>query len=315
MRLQRTVVLCALALTASAAAPTPGGAYHFHAVKWPAGVVPYFNAAPDQAWAVSRAVRAWNGSGAHARFVAVPRDRAKMVIEEGADRVYCTEGRATVGDVPDAHVVIFPAHGITHACNRYWAVRVMTHELGHVLGLLHEDRTCAAMNATGSLRGGAECRGQLPWEWRCRLLERDDVAGVAAVYGGRPRAAVTPALCPLYSSIGRPTGFSASFDSTGTTMTLTFTRPPEPAIPSFVAPPEWKHNAAFAIGQPRRACPANDEVSAVPRYRWNVAVGKRQQLRLAAPAGRLCLAVWAIDSLGRPSSGPARIIVGPPSRP
>jgi hypothetical protein len=309
------VRLALLASLLACAAAAPGaGAYHFHAVTWPGGVVPYFNAAPDQAWAVSRAVRAWNESGARVRFVAVPRSRAKLVIQEEPDHVYCTEGRATVGDVAGAHVEIFPARGITHACNRYWAARVMTHELGHVLGLLHEDRVCAAMNASGTLRGGAECDQRAPWDWRCRLLERDDVQGAVAAYGGRARPVRTPAVCPLYPAIGRPTGFSASVDPGGGSMTLTFTRPADPAIPSFAAAPPWTHNAAFAITQPRRSCPADDAVADAYRYHWSVPPGGRQRLRVAAPSRRLCLAVWAIDPLGRPSAGPARIMVGPPPR-
>jgi Streptomyces extracellular neutral proteinase (M7) family len=130
----------------------------------PGGVVPYYNAAPDQAWAVAQAVRAWNQSGAHIRFVAVGRASAKMVIEEQSDKVYCSEAHATVGFGSDARMVIFPAHGITHDCNRYWAARVVAHELGHVLGLLHEDGGCATMNSLGSIRGGAACEPKLVWD-------------------------------------------------------------------------------------------------------------------------------------------------------
>ena len=88
-------------------------------------------------------------------------------------------------------------------------------------------------------------------------------------------------------------------------MTLTFTRPPEPAIPSFVAPPEWKHNAAFAIGQPRRACPANDEVSAV----HPLSLERRRREATAAPARRACRAPLPRglgDRLARPAELRAR---------
>ena len=250
-------MLCALALAVAASAATPVVAYNFHGVKWPDGVVPYFNAATDQSWAVATAVRAWNDSGAHVRFVAVPRSQAKLVIEDDSRKVYCSEGHASVGYARNARVVIFPAHGITHACNPYWAVRVVAHELGHVLGLVHEDRYCATMNSVGSMHGGAQCKPQVLWDWRCRLLEPDDVAGVAAVYGGQPRPPTEPELCPLYPAIGPPTGFSASDDSTGSVLTLTFTRPAEPSIPAFVAPPEWKHNASFAVSGPAPACTAD----------------------------------------------------------
>ena len=63
-----------------------------------------------------------NGSGAHVRFLPVPRAQAQLVITDPADKVYCSEGLATVGDVSGAEVVLFPA-------------RVATAALG-VLGLL-----------------------------------------------------------------------------------------------------------------------------------------------------------------------------------
>ena len=160
MRPGRIVMLCALALAVAASAAKPVVAYNFHGVKWPDGVVPYFNAATDQSWAVATAVRAWNESGAHVRFVAVPRSQAKLVIEDDSRKVYCSEGHASVGYARNARVVIFPAHGITHACNPYWAVRVVAHELGHVLGLVHENRYCATMNSVGSMHGGAQCKPQ-----------------------------------------------------------------------------------------------------------------------------------------------------------
>ncbi len=313
MRPGRIVVLCALALAVAAGAVTPVAAYDFNGVKWPGGVVPYFNAASDQGWAVATAVRAWNESGADVRFVAVPRSRAKLVIEDDSRKVYCSEGHASVGYARDARVVIFPAHGITHACNPYWAVRVVAHELGHVLGLVHEDRYCATMNSVGSMHGGAECKPQILWDWRCRLLEPDDVAGVAAVYGGHPRPPTEPELCPLYPAIGSPTGFTASDDATGNVLTLTFTRPAGPAIPAFVAPPEWKHNASFAVSGPAPACTANPDTPPQPFFRWNVAAGLRQHITFRAPSQRECLEIWAIDELGRPSV-PAKILVGPPGR-
>src|SRR5258706_8853945 len=98
----RSVSLCALGWALGLTAASPGTAYRFHAVAWPGGVVPYFNAAPDQAWAVTQAVQAWNTSGAHVRFVAVPRADAKMVIEEDTHKVYCAEAHASLGDVPNA---------------------------------------------------------------------------------------------------------------------------------------------------------------------------------------------------------------------
>jgi hypothetical protein len=308
--LRRLAVSCAVASTVAVAAPAASSAYHFHAVKWPGGVVPYFNAARDQAWAVDRAVRAWNRSGARVHFVAVPRAQAKMVIEEDPHAVYCREGHASVGYQSRAHVVIFPAHGITKACNRYWATQLVAHELGHVLGLVHENRYCAAMNSRGNFHGGSKCEPKLRWEWRCRLLEPDDVAGVAAAYGGRPRPPLTPPTCPIYSAIAPPAHVSASPNEAGDSLTLSFTRPAEPVIPSFVAARAWRHGWSFALAASREPCGLLD-VSAAVRSRWQVRAGEREEIQLRLPLHRTCFAVWAIDALGRPSDRPATITVAP----
>ena len=115
MRAWHKAVVAALVVLTSGAASTPGSAYDFHALKWPRGVVPYYNAALDQAWAVGQAVDAWNTSGAKIRFVAVPRAEAKLLIEEQTNKVYCAEGRASIGYYPrGAFVLIFPARGLTH---------------------------------------------------------------------------------------------------------------------------------------------------------------------------------------------------------
>ena len=64
----------------------PGSAFRKLGDPWPAGVVPYYNAAYDQAWAVNQAVNAWNTSGARVRFVPVSRGSAKLVIEHATVR-------------------------------------------------------------------------------------------------------------------------------------------------------------------------------------------------------------------------------------
>jgi hypothetical protein len=299
----------ALALTAGAALPSPTSAYRFHAVKWPAGIVRYYNAASDQSWAVTQAINAWNQSGAHIRFEAVPRAQAELVIHDPANKVYCSEGYASVGFVRSAHVVIFPAHGITHSCNRYWAARMMAHELGHVLGLVHEDRYCAAMNATGSMRGGSECEPKLPWMWRCRLLEPDDVAGVADVYGGRPRAVLANPLCPLYEAIAKPAHLGATYDAATGIVTLSFQRPEEAVIPSFVFPSPWKPRQAFAIAGPMTRCSAKEDGSVLPRWLWHVVPNHTETFTTRAVPGTHCYAVWAIDKLGRSSDNPAVVSI------
>jgi hypothetical protein len=286
-------------------------AYRFDGVPWPGGVVPYYNAAKDQSWAVDQAVSAWNRSGAKVRFVAVAPSDAKVVIRERTEphKVYCSEGLATVGDVRGANVLIFPAQGLTHACNPYWAARVMTHELGHVLGLKHEDRVCATMNAYGNMRGGSQCPTEL-WAWRCRLLETDDIAGVAAIYGGTPKPQRANPYCPLYTATHAPAHATKLLE--GAVIDLRFVRPAPPTIPSFVVPSPWPRKEGFVVSRPSPTChaAAAQLPPTHPWYFWDVKVGARQSFEVDPERSSGCYAVWALDRLGRPSAHAALISFG-----
>jgi hypothetical protein len=306
----RRSLLLALIAAAFGVSASAAPAYHTHGAAWPGGVVPYYNAAPDQAWAVAQAVAAWNRSGARVKFVAVPKAQAKLLISEPPASVYCTEGRASIGYYASgAFVHIFHGSGLTHACNRYWAARVMAHELGHVLGLEHEDRLCAAMNASGDLHGGAECEPKPLWDWRCRLLEQDDIAGAVAVYGGFIHVPSGSPLCPLYPAIRQPGLLKAHYDPATNQVSLSFTRPAEPSIPSFLIPVPWQTRDSFAVGSfpaasGRPCSPPSDSTSAL-HGRWQTRPGGTEQIATSLAAGETCFAVWSVDRLGRPSTRPS----------
>src|SRR5688572_19065697 len=63
---------------------------------WPGGEIRYFNAAPEYDWAVRQAVEAWNGSGAHVRFVPSSAQFAQLTIRS-KDVQKCGHGHATLG--------------------------------------------------------------------------------------------------------------------------------------------------------------------------------------------------------------------------
>ena len=87
-------LLAMLVFVLAPAAFVPGAAgYRVEGEAWPGGIVSYYNAAPDQAWAVAQAVRAWNTSGARVQFVSVPRQSAKLVIRSTESRRARAPGR------------------------------------------------------------------------------------------------------------------------------------------------------------------------------------------------------------------------------
>jgi hypothetical protein len=160
--------------------------------------ITYFNATSNK-WPVAQAVKAWNTSGVRVRFVPVPRRRAQVVITHspGPRSDSFVSGFASIG-------YVYPGGGYVTLSRlehprlpHFGMAGVATHELGHVLGLEHEDRRCATMNT--SL--WSACANDRP----CRLLERDDIRGAIKLYGGRGRMS-QPGFCPNPPSRIRSTG-------------------------------------------------------------------------------------------------------------
>jgi Astacin (Peptidase family M12A) len=287
----------------------PGSAFRKLGHPWPTGVIPFYNAAHDQSWAVNQAVNAWNTSGARVRFVPVSRESAKLVIEHATTRS-CTRAEATVGYRSRSVVKIWSSRLVSASCSPAWAAGAMAHELGHVLGLTHEDRGCAAMNSVGSERGPFRCNPVERWEWRCRLLEHDDIAGAVAIYGGRAR--VKPAVaCPIYAAIAPPRFESAVLEAGLVTVRLR--RPASPSIPiQLTASLNSEEAYAFAWG--RGSCPTRIDLRRSRRFVWPRSADGRVEIRQRAPAtaGRYCLSIWAVDSFVRPSDQPTTVAVAVP---
>src|SRR4051794_26001787 len=140
MRLALVALLVALAVAPSAAAWRTTGR------QWHTATIRYANIAPDYEQPLRQAVAAWNGSGANVRFVPVPRERAQLVVgasldagdkrEAGLARTYSVNRWIT-------SATVFIRSGTSQSA----AAQIFAHELGHVLGLDHEDRACATMNS------------------------------------------------------------------------------------------------------------------------------------------------------------------------
>ena len=301
--------LAALSLAVSGYALLGGGAaaYVGKGRTWPGGVIRYYNAAPDQAWAVQQAVTAWNRSGARIRFVAVPASQAQVRIEHFRG-VNCTvNAEATGGYTPQARVWIFRRDDTSLYCNSYEAAIAVAHELGHVLGLGHETRGCSLMNPAASFYGPSLCPKAEPWQWRCGLLTADDANGAVALYGGAAAPMTGRRDCDLYPGIHAPTNVEVTMTEAAHVYRVSFRRPPALAVPGFLYAGRSRQPEAFVSAAVLNRCPT--DAHKFPRRPWRTAPGGLDETYLSLASGTYCVTVWAVDSFSTPSPRPAAFSV------
>jgi hypothetical protein len=287
----RAALATLTALVLIAAVPGSAQAYRFLPTKFSQRTVVFHNTAGKYAKDVRAAARIWNKSGVRFRWKSGPRSRAAVIIK--IDRKLPAAGLAVTGLVRGGrhHTgTIYLRNDLRKLGSQ--VTGIVAHEMGHLMGLDHEDRRCAVMNSVLFMK----CkRPGEQWRYRCRTLERDDVRGVVKLYGGRVKK-IGREICALEPQPPVPTDLAATFVANAAGVQVSWRTPAGAA------------SVRVLRGEGSR-CPSDaDAFQAFAGEVKKPRAGAIQSITdYGSEPGGDCYSVFAIGKHGRPSA-PAKIV-------
>jgi hypothetical protein len=184
LALAAVAVVVTAAVGVAAAVPATSSAYRIDRRIVPQPVIRYYVGLSDWRKPFARVVRALNRAHVGVRL------QKAQIPQQATIQIGRLEHRCGFPGVNGATQTIqggYAAIYLPRGCRPTIGSIIAAHELGHALGLLHENRRCALLNATASGRNGipTHCQGRR-YDWLRHPFRKDDLRGLRKLYRNTP---------------------------------------------------------------------------------------------------------------------------------